>query len=842
MNVQSFNCVSCLNTILELLNGENVNEAIVNECVTKLKDALLLAGESHRVKVGQSSHPSKKGSWYDSECQQKRESFEWAERIYRMTGDDVDRVKMCEARNVYRKCCRLKRTRQHVMDADELVNLGRSNPKQFWRKLKKRPGRVLGDCDFLSYFKKLGDLQSFVLEEVEQEIEQWEESNSFHSDETLDDEISMDDLELAINKLKSNKSAGYDGVLNEFIVHGGRLMKVVMLKLFNTIFNIGCFPQVWAVGEIIPVYKKGNKNEPENYRGITLLSCLGKLFTSILNNRLSIWAENNNVFQENQYGFRKQRSTTDCMFVLHGIIELLLNKSKPLYCAFIDLQRAFDSANRRALWFKLSQHSVSSKIINLLKSMYDNIKLCLKNITGSNTLSDSGDDACFFTSKVGVFQGECLSGFLFAMFVNDVDTFLKHEEDVGLRLDQLLLAVLLFADDMVIFSESRLGLQKGLNTISRYCDKWGLTVNILKTKCVAFRKGGRVGALDKWTYNNVNIETVCHFKYLGFVFGSSGRFSKGIQALADQGQRALFSLKSLFHQHTEMSVSTQLRLFHALISPILAYSCEIWGFCEADQLERLHMGFLKSVLGVKKSVPNAFIYSELETFPLNIVRKTRIVKFWLKILKLENSNPVKVVYKMLCQHTDDDDSIVNWASLLKNMLDKAGFGYVWLQQYVENESKFVSEFTKRTQDMFLQTCHGNIDKVSDNRLYKCLHSPSEGSRYLSEIKHKYIRTAISKLRLGSHNFLIERGKWQCPKLDVSSRKCEICHVIEDEYHIMLECKRFVDLRNRYLPKLIIRRPSMYTFLNFLNTVEGKNLQSFGIFCYKVLTEYNNSVA
>ena len=97
------------------------------------------------------------------------------------------------------------------------------------------------------------------------------------------------------------------------------------------------------------------------------MSCISKLFTSIINKRLTEWAEENNIFCDNQFGFRNQRGTTDCMFILHGIVKLLLNKSNSLFCAFVDLQKAFDGTNRRALWYKLSKNKISTKMINIIK-------------------------------------------------------------------------------------------------------------------------------------------------------------------------------------------------------------------------------------------------------------------------------------------------------------------------------------------------------------------------------------------------------------------------------------------------------------------------------------------
>ena len=184
------------------------------------------------------------------------------------------------------------------------------------------------------------------------------------------------------------------------------------------------------------------------------------------------------------------------------IIELLLSKSKTLFCAFIDLKRAFDSVNRRALWFKLHENKVSSKIVVLLRNMYSKIKLRVKQTSKKRQELGNDLDDCFFASKAGVFQGESLSPFLFSMSLNDVNDALKTENDVGINLFEWILTILLFADDMALVSESKRGLQKGLDCLSRYCDKWGLEVNKDKTKCVAFKKGGKIGIQDKWTYKN----------------------------------------------------------------------------------------------------------------------------------------------------------------------------------------------------------------------------------------------------------------------------------------------------------------------------------------------------
>ncbi len=125
----------------------------------------------------------------------------------------------------------------------------------------------------------------------------------------------------------------------------------------------------------MPLHKKGNIDVVNNYRGITLLSTIGKLFTRILNNRLTEWAEKYYVYIEAQAGFRKNMSTADHIFVLHGLISHVINKGCKLFCAFIDFSKAFDYIVRENMWYKLIQLGIRGKIFNVIKSMYEKYKI-----------------------------------------------------------------------------------------------------------------------------------------------------------------------------------------------------------------------------------------------------------------------------------------------------------------------------------------------------------------------------------------------------------------------------------------------------------------------------------
>ena len=207
-----------------------------------------------------------------------------------------------------------------------------------------------------------------------------------------------------------------------------------------------------------------------------------------------------------------------------------------MYSAFIDLKRAFDSVYRNGLWYKMIKNGLDGKLFDLIKSIYSEVKLCVKNI---NTFSD------FFNSDVGLLQGEVLSPFLFSLFINDIEMHLQQTPNASLSLEQLSIYLLLFADDAVIFSETIEGLQSSLNHLEEYCRKWNLEVNVDKTKIVVFRKGGNLSSKGKWTYAGEEIEIVSSFNHLGIVLSSGGAFIKATNTLAGKAFKAMNSLLAI---------------------------------------------------------------------------------------------------------------------------------------------------------------------------------------------------------------------------------------------------------------------------------------------------------
>ena len=306
--------------------------------------------------------------------------------------------------------------------------------------------------------------------------------------EHLDAPVTKEEVRKITAKLKNNKSPGIDGIVNEYIKYGIDKIANVLIAIFNLVLKAGIFPKSWLTGIIKPNYKnKGSKSDANNYRGITLVSCLGKVFSGLLNKRLSDFLEQNGVLNESQVGFRSGYSTVDHIFNLNLIINKFLSDGKKLYCACVDYEKAFDTVWRKGLWFKLLNQGIKGRCVKVVVNMYDGIK---------SLVEKDGKLSEIFPCNMGVRQGENLSPLIFAVFLNDLQSSFSNFGNEGLvfNLDDqqvLRLHALLYADDTVLFANSAESLQKSLNILSRYSRLWKLKVNVSETKIVIFSKNGK---------------------------------------------------------------------------------------------------------------------------------------------------------------------------------------------------------------------------------------------------------------------------------------------------------------------------------------------------------------
>ena len=414
--------------------------------------------------------------WFDDSCKESRKIYKSAKNRYKHTKTTADLVSMRNSSRVYKRCIRRSVVKHRRTEANRIRNLKTTNPKEYWKILngnKSKTDVKVSLDDLMEHFKNLNKDNN----EPDNTL-----GNSINSDINvlLDKEITNEEILTVVKNLKNNKACGLDNINNEYIKSTIDVLLPVYVNLFNSILDSGEIPNDWLLSKIIPIFKNnGSPNDPANYRGITLLSCLSKLFTSIINNRLCEVVHIN----ENQAGFRQHHSTLDHIFTLKSLIDIYFKKQKKMFCAFIDYSKAFDSVWRPGLWYKLIKSGITGKMYTLIYNMYQDIRSCV---------AVNGECSQFFNSYIGVRQGEYLSPMLFSIFVNDLEKYLIENDCEQLSFNDVEIAnflkitVLLYVDDTIVFADSAKGLQKALNSLNQYCEQWKLTVNEKKNKSYDF--------------------------------------------------------------------------------------------------------------------------------------------------------------------------------------------------------------------------------------------------------------------------------------------------------------------------------------------------------------------
>ena len=619
----------------------------------------------------------------------------------------------------------------------------------------------------------------------------------------IQSEITETELKNALFQQKNNKSPGIDLLSAEIFKISFDLISPFLLKLYNRLFRNGEYPRIWGEGIIVPIFKGGDKDSAQNYRGITLINILGKIYSQILLNRLTKWSEKENKISNNQFGFQRGKSTTDCIFILSSIISKTLYQGEKLYCVFLDYEKAFDNIDRNLLWQKLISEHVSTKLVIAIRSMYNTVKSCIRYQASRSS---------FFESHVGLKQGDPSSPLMFMLFINDITESINSNFEDIFTVDELKIFMMLYADDAVIFAKSPKVLQSMLNDIETYCVTWGLKINTTKTKAMIFERGRNT--TYNFYLNNTKLDLVSSFKYLGIHFFKNGNWFRTQKRLAEHASYALHNLFSLFGQ-IELPTSEKCRLFDTLVGSILNYSSEIWGMHQARDIEIVHTKFCRWILHVKKSTNLTGLYGELGRVPMIVNRKVIMVKYWLKTLKPEETSIPRKIYLMLKRDADNGISYngLNWAFHIKTILESLGLSFVWLQQTDINIS--FDLIKQRILDNYRQNWYSNIN--NSNRLLMYAHYKHEFTfeNYLDFITDKKLRISYTRFRLSSHDLAVERGRYDnTPRTE---RLCLYCNLgmIENEYHFLLVCPLYRDIRKKYLKHYYCQWPTINKFENLM---------------------------
>lgn len=370
------------------------------------------------------------------------------------------------------------------------------------------------------------------------------------------------EVEEAVRSLKIGKSPGIDNIPAELWKHGGHETIKVLTHICQNIWRTKQWPQKWTQSLIIPIPKKGNSRQCQNYRTISLICHASKVLLRIILNRLKSKAEE--IIAEEQAGFRPKRSTTEQIFNIRLLIEKHLQHQHDLYHNFIDFKKAFDRVWHEGLWQVLRNYNFNNNLIQVIQSLYTNSSSAVRinNTTGE-----------LFKTSVGVRQGCLLSPVLFNVFLENIMDEALEEFQTSISIGGRPICNLRFADDIDLMGKSEAELQDLTTRLEEVARAYGMEISAEKSKIL-------VNSINKTapaniTMNGQTLEVVKEFKYLGSFVSEDGSSTKEIKARIGIASSAMTRLAKIWRGNT-ISFPVKVRLYKSLVLSTLLYGCESW--------------------------------------------------------------------------------------------------------------------------------------------------------------------------------------------------------------------------------------------------------------------------
>ena len=430
---------------------------------------------------------------------------------------------------------------------------------------------------------------------VENEVQTWLHEGKQELQPEYDGAFSAEELDAVIKAMPSHKSADAEDIAGELIKYGGSALHGLLLEMINRCWLSERTPTSWGQGVIVNLFKDGNPNDPGNYRGITLISIIRKLFSNMLRKRI----EKGVALHESQAAFREGRSCVDHIYTLSQIVHASGMCKRQLFALFLDIKKAYDTVWRAGLFYKLKAKGVKGRAWRVL---YDLFGKTQSKVRVSGTLSSP------FDLLVGVGQGDPLSTLLFDIFIDDLLESLHVEcGGNGVTLSEALkIAALAFADDVSTLSHDAAKFQDSINHVAAWLRKWRMDANTVKSKIVVFHPQAGQAAHDPsprtFTLAGVPLTQVSEIKYLGVWFSENGSWETHVAKSLAKMKKALAYWRPLLRCHA-VHTSVRLLMLHTFIYSTALYGSEVWNATKTKlgAFDVVVKSAIRCVLGLRRN-------------------------------------------------------------------------------------------------------------------------------------------------------------------------------------------------------------------------------------------------
>ena len=534
--------------------------------------------------------------WYRKEHHLIRKKVKRLFKIAVQTKKTLDWNRYKAARNIYKDRCEsaklLYKNRQ-----TSILSSNTAPPKLWWKATKDILGRTSvnfipplisnnqvysTDAEkaevFATYFSSI-----FQVEDPNDDVPIMHDDNS---EEFLSDIVcTPNDIAKIINRLPPDKAPGPDQITAKMLKLSCEYISESLSNVINISFRSGVLPDILKLSNVCPLFKQGDKHDPKNYRGISLLSLVSKIFERVVFNALYEFLDNKGFFAQYQSGFRKGDSTVYQLIDICNTIYKSYDRKEEVIGIFLDISKAFDKVWHKGLIFKLERAGVRGNLLKWLKSYLTNRKM---------RVIIEGQESEWKPVEAGVPQGSILGPLLFLIYINDIGENIESD-------------IRLFADDTNLLNviknlnESIETINRDLTKITGWAQQWKITMNPTKSKCVLFSNRLYPSRINGITMLGSPIPIVSEVKHLGIILDSKLTWNKHVDHMIKKANKALAPINLLKFQLPSRCLLTY---YKAFIRPILEYASSVWGGCSINSTNRLeHVQYtaMLSISGAVKS-------------------------------------------------------------------------------------------------------------------------------------------------------------------------------------------------------------------------------------------------
>lgn len=619
-------------------------------------------------------------------------------------------------------------------------------------------------------------------------------------------EISTEEVRTAVKLCQRGKSGGDDNIVYEHLIYGGTYLIEILTRLYTAMFKHAYTPIKMKHGVVITLHKGGRKrkDDPNNYRGITLSSCLLKVYERILYHR--IYQARSDQISALQGGFQKGLSCVMTSFLLRECISYSKEQGSKVYVCFLDSQKAFDKVWHDGLFYKLKELGVNTPELNAIMDMYKDMTGCVKY---KNFTSDT------FNVSQGTKQGGVISPFFYLVYIDQLLRDLERGK-CGMNLYGIECSSPTVADDMVLVSYSKNGLQTMIDMCYMYSCKWRYKYNSSKCKVIVFNES-KVDYITRnrtWHLGNNELEECENYTHLGIICSKYLDTQQNILDACAKIRATFMGIINSGIHDKGLHPLTSKKIYERIVLPKALYGCELWNnILPADTviLERAHRQCIKFMQGLPKRTRSDIAVGLLGSMYVEAEIDLHKLRFLGQLIHLPSFRVAKHIFvNRLIAYIQNPTVTIGFIPDIYRILVKYGL-LNYLQVFSETgmfPMKFVWKKTinDKIRGHEQQLWHSRTDDDGDLSRFKVIHRTLAPCALWTEsvAKPKLAIQCKSAVNLIAKMFSYT---WY--------RHCDKCgHFTNDIIvHCMYYCTHSENLRH-VLWRKIIQRCGMHVFRQF----------------------------